>query len=90
MLPVSPRTDTSGADDSKRSRGLRLVERVCGGIYLPRMEMIQLATVFSIIAEIDLPREATRRRDFIINWFDDNYDRLAPFAVLIRIDLCGD
>jgi len=49
------------------------------GMTISHMELLSLAKVVAHYTNIELVREAKRRKELLIKWFDDNLERVWPF-----------
>jgi hypothetical protein len=76
---------SAGTSPTVGGKGRCLLERIGDGRELTRAITITIAGVLSIRANVPLPRGATRKRDLVIKWLDDNFDGLSPFAPLINL-----
>jgi hypothetical protein len=41
--------------------------------------------VISALANVPLGRDFTRRKELLVKWFDDNYEKIQPFVQFIEL-----
>jgi hypothetical protein len=63
---------------AEESRGLALLNRIYPKTAMTRHSMSALAVILSNVFDIPLERDSSRRKDLLIKWFDDHYDKLEP------------
>jgi hypothetical protein len=51
----------------------------------PREHNIQIVRLFSLLADINFPRDFTQRHNLVVKLFDDNIDVLEPFGSVVHI-----
>lgn len=66
------------------SRGKSLLENLYDG-ELTRRSLYSFTTLLAALAGIKLPRDFTRRKDLLIKWLDDNYDKVQPYAQFFKL-----
>lgn len=69
------------------SRGLAFLNERYQGSSLTRKSLIHLAMMFSVIGNLQFPRDFKRRRNLIVKWFDDNIDILEPLGTIISTEV---
>jgi hypothetical protein len=78
-----------GTFKAEGSRGWQLIGQIANGEKLGRRDILKLATLFSIVSDIEFPRNMTRRRDLIVKWFDEHADGLLMWASVIKLTICN-
>ena len=67
------------------SRGKQLLDNLYPG-EMTRRSLYSFTTLWAALAGIKLQRDFTRRKDLLIKWIDDNYDKIQPYAQFFKLD----
>ena len=70
---------------SKNSKAWETIMKYFGE-NLNQMELNSIAEVLSDLLSINLDREAKRRREVLIKWFDENFEKIEPYLKLIILE----
>ncbi|KAK8834168.1 hypothetical protein M9Y10_011661 [Tritrichomonas musculus] len=60
------------------------------GSSLSQTELISIAEVISSNIGVKVDREAKRRKEILIKWFDENSEKIIPFIDFLRIERSED
>lgn len=74
-----------GDFDASKSRGLELIKYITQN-NVSRFAMISVATLASILIKVPLKRDYQRKKELIIMWFDENYEKLEKIKDKFCID----
>jgi hypothetical protein len=74
-----------GDFESERSRAWELLDRMSAQTF-SRQALISLASIFSLLIDVPLKRDYTRRKDLIVKWLDMNYEAVEPWVPYITVE----